>query len=304
MHPGGTIPGFDNAAAFTLERGSGSAPPILLAVPHDGRTYPPSVVETMRSPAVTCVRLEDRRVGDIADLIADQLNVSLLKAHAPRAMIDLNRSTNDIDWGMVANARGTAKRNARATYRSRHGLGLIPRRISGVGEIWRRPVDQTEIDQRIAGIHGPYHSTMQAELQRLHDKHGMALLVDLHSMPPLKPQSIDAGAPEFVIGDRFGASCAAELSDAAIGFLVGKGRRGARNRPYAGGYILDRHGQPRRGIHAMQIEICRSLYLDAALDRPTPKLPAIARLVAGLIALLGTELRQIVPPRDFLQAAE
>lgn len=304
MRSGGTIPGLDDKAAFTLTPGGSNALPILLAVPHDGTDYPRAVIEMMRSPASTCLRLEDRRVGDIADRVADRTGVSLLKALAPRAMIDLNRSSDDIDWGMVANAHAKPDQRSRNTFRSRYGLGLVPRRVSGVGEIWRRPIDKQEIDRRIEQIHVPYHLTIAEELQRLRDVHGVALLMDLHSMPPLKPTAPGDRAADFVLGDRFGASCGVELSDVVLNYLAAMGRKAAYNRPYAGGYILERHGQPMRGIHAMQLEISRGLYLDAALDRPTVKLPAISRLVAGLLSVLGSQLLKIQGAPNFLQAAE
>ena len=300
---GGTIPGLEGASAYTLQTGSDEALPVLLAVPHDGQAYPEALLANMRAPAGSSMRLEDRYVGLIADRIAAETDLSLLKAHAPRAMIDLNRSVEDIDWGMVTGAKVVAKHHSRATFRARNGLGLVPRRISGIGELWRRPIPHAEIAQRIEQIHAPYHRALWTELERLRDLHGIALLLDLHSMPPLKPTQPGQAAAEFVLGDRYGASCDSGLSDLALRYIGGKGRRVAHNRPYSGGFMLDRYGQPRRGIHALQLEVCRSLYLDARLDQPSAKLPVIARLVAGLVRCLGEQVRAMAPGR-FAQAAE
>jgi N-formylglutamate amidohydrolase len=120
-------------------------------------------------------------------------------------------------------------------------------------------------------------------------------------MPPLGPKRGHDAAPDFVIGDRFGASCDASLSAAAIDHFSIAGRRVAHNRPYAGGYVLDRHGASARGLHAMQVEICRSTYLDAQLREPGPGLAAVARVLAGLVRRMAEEL---AAGRSLPQAAE
>ena len=128
-----------------------------------------------------------------------------------------------------------------------------------------------------------------------------ALLIDLHSMPPLGPKRGADAAPDFVIGDRFGASCDATLSAAAFDHFGQAGRRVAHNRPYAGGYVLDRHAAPGRGLHGLQVEICRSAYLDAKLHEPGPGLAAVARVLSGLVRRLAEEL---AVGRALPQAAE
>ncbi len=258
----------------------------------------------MRNPERTAPRLEDRHVKELGFQIASEINVSLIVAEAPRAMIDLNRSVDDIDWGMVSGERPNRFRHSSVNRRARNGLGLIPRRIPAAGEIWRGPIARTAIEDRITQIHQPYHRALGDELQRIRDKFGTALLFDLHSMPPLKRQALNDQAPEFVIGDRFGASSDNGLVDLALGFLSGSGRRVAHNRPYAGGYVLDLYGQPARGIHALQLEVCRSLYLDKQFDQPSPRLPAVAQLITRLLSALGHELDRLGEPPHIAQAAE
>ena len=109
---------------------------------------------------------------------------------------------------------------------------------------------------------------------------------------------------EFVIGDRFGASCDPGLVDLAIRYLGNHGRRVAHNRPYSGGYVLDRYGQTARGIHAVQIEVCRTAYLDTRLDLPSARVAAIAKLLAGLVRMLGAETRTMGRRGQTAQAAE
>ena len=300
---GGAIPGRQGPSYRLWRRGKPSIP-ILVASPHGGRSYPDDVLACLRDPEQTRLRLEDRYIDAVARPVAQATSSSLLLAEAPRAMIDLNRSVDDVDWGMVRGAKPGRVRHSLANRRSRSGLGLVPRRIPGMGEIRQRPLVKAELDAWIEAIYVPYHAALAAELERLRDNWGVALLVDLHSMPPLKRTHAQDRPAEFVIGDRFGASCDPGLVDLAIRYLGNQGRRVAHNRPYSGGYVLDRYGQTARGIHALQIEVCRSTYLDARLDQPSARLGAIAKLLTGLVDTLGAEVTSMGRLSHMVQAAE
>jgi N-formylglutamate amidohydrolase len=219
---------------------------------------------------------------------------ALLVAHAPRAMLDLNRSPEDVDWSMVVGgASGGAPgagRHSLANRRARGGLGIVPRRLAGFGEIWKGRLECSELEGRIAAIHRPYHAELSATLEDLRDRWGAALLLDLHSMPPLPARRAGQPAPEFVVGDRFGASCNRSLASAAFDYFAAHDRSVAHNRPYAGGYVLDRHAAPARGIHALQLEVCRSSYLDTRLAEPSGRAAGVARLIAGLVRALASEV--------------
>ena len=147
-----------------------------------------------------------------------------------------------------------------------------------------------EIDERIAGVYEPYHMSIARELERIREEWGVALLLDLHSMPPLPKPDPEERAVDFVIGDRFTRSCASDLSAIALDTLGRLGRRVEHNRPYSGGYILDRFGRPAKDIHAMQVEICRSTYLDAKLDLPGPRLSGVALVLTTMIGEIGRAL--------------
>lgn len=287
---GGTIPG-SGAPAFTLSLPDGSPVPVLIAAPHGGRSYPPMLAARMRDPEYAALRLEDRHVDQLAQSVARATGAALLVAHAPRAMLDLNRATDDMDWSMVIDGppRSTA-RHSLANRRARSGLGLVPRRLPGLGEVWKDRLSRAELDARIVGIHAPYHAALAKALGALRDRWGAALLIDLHSMPPLKPRHPEEPAHHFVIGDRFGASCDPSLVGAATRWLAANDRGAGHNRPYAGGFVLDRHGAPARGIHALQLEVCRSRYLDARFEEPSVRLAAVGRLIAGLVRMLAGEV--------------
>ncbi|WP_338244311.1 N-formylglutamate amidohydrolase [Aurantiacibacter hainanensis] len=300
---GGLLPGGEGRPAFVLHRPKALPLPIVIAVPHAGRDYPNALLNRMRQPAEATPRLEDRYVDLVARDVATATGAVLLMASAPRAMIDLNRSPEDIDWEMVAGPRsGYVRSRLAAGRRSRSGLGLVPRRLPGLGELWRQRTTSADLSQRIEQVHTPYHLSLSQMLETLRDRWGAALLLDVHSMPPLGPKTGKDAAADFVIGDRFGASCEGHLVSAALDHFDEHGARAAHNRPYAGGYVLDRHGAPARGISAMQLEICRATYLDAELREPGEGLEAVSHLLAGLVRRLAEEVTK--GAQGFAQAAE
>lgn len=280
---GGEIPGSGGQPAFSLTRRLPSPVPVLVSVPHAGRAYPHALLERMRHPVFASLKLEDRFVDRLAEAIAQATGAALLVAHAPRAMVDLNRAEDDVDWEMIGGGAPDDLGSYAPGHRARSGLGLIPRRLPGLGEVWKRRHERGELAARIADIHRPYHACLAQTLGELRDRWGAALLIDLHSMPPLASRG-GQPTPHFVIGDRFGASCHGGLVATTFAQLAERGRLASHNRPYAGGYVLERHAAPHRGIHAMQIEIDRSCYLDSRLTIPGP---GFARMVADLIDLVS-----------------
>jgi len=303
---GGQIPGSDGQHAFTLCGPVPSAIPVLIAVPHAGRAYPGSLLERMRNPGFAALRLEDRYVDLLAENVAEATGATLLIANAPRAMLDLNRAADDIDWDMFGCGAPPDVGSYTPGRRARSGLGLIPRRLPGIGELWKRRHDEQDLRARIAGIHEPYHARLGEALAALRDRWGAALLLDMHSMPPLALRGGQA-PPEFVLGDRFGTSCQGSLVGSAFSYFAEMRRGAAHNRPYAGGYVLERHAAPDEGLHALQLEIDRSSYLDSRLTEPGKGFAAMAHLLAGLVRRLAGEvatLGRLNDPPDWAEAAE
>jgi N-formylglutamate amidohydrolase len=277
-----------------------------IAVPHAGRSYPGSLLERMRNPLFAALRLEDRYVDLLAAQVARATGATLLVAHAPRAMIDLNRAADDIDWEMFGRGAPDDLGSYTPGRRARSGLGLIPRRLPGLGELWKRRHDEAELSARIAGIHEPYHLALREELNRLRERWGAALLLDLHSMPTLALRGAQS-PPEFVLGDRFGATCHGGLIGSAFAYFAELRRGAAHNRPYAGGYVLERHAAPGEGLHALQLEIDRCSYLDSRLAEPGKGFHAMAHLLSGLVRRLAGEvasLGQLSAPAPWAEAAE
>ncbi|VVT12881.1 N-formylglutamate amidohydrolase [Erythrobacter sp. EC-HK427] len=299
---GGRVPGAEGVPAFVLRRPRANPIPVLIAVPHAGRFYPPALTAALRHPREAGLRLEDRYIDLVADRVARATGAGLLLAHAPRAMIDLNRAPDDIDWEMVQGGGSAVRARLTAGRRARSGLGLVPRRLPGLGELWRAPISRAALEERIAWVHQPYHAALAKTLESMRDRWGAALLLDLHSMPPLGPKSGPEAAVDYVIGDRFGAACDSRLVGATLDHFERKGASVAHNRPYAGGYVLDRHGAPARKISAMQLEVCRSAYLDAAMREPAEGVDAVSETIAGLVRLLADEV--VAGGFGFAQAAE
>ncbi|MDY7097844.1 MAG: N-formylglutamate amidohydrolase [Pseudomonadota bacterium] len=313
---GGKVPGglgeMDAGHAFTHVAPVSQPMPLVIAVPHAGRAYPASVLADMRDEEISQLRLEDRFVDQLGVAVAKDTGAGLLVAHAPRAMLDLNRAHDDVDWDMIAGAkRGdpnpqpVAQSHSGGTNRrARSGLGLVPRRLPGFGEVWRKPLLREQLDLRIDHIHRPYHEFLEQELRRIRDRWGAVLLVDLHSMPPLRARAGHEPAAKIVLGDRFGASCHADLLSRAFRRLEDAGLPVSHNRPYSGGYVLDRHASPTRGIHALQVEVCRSTYLDAGHSETTSGLTKMADILQAVVRELGAETARLGGRNRLKEAAE
>lgn len=249
--------------------------PVILSVPHAGRAYPDALQEQCRFTPENLRSLEDR-YADMLITQAEQAGFSGLVARVPRTWIDLNRAEHDVDPAMITAPMGPP---ALLSAKARGGLGLIPRRTASLGDLWRHRLTPDQVRTRIAQHYRPYHAALRALLEEARLQFGGAILLDIHSMPPL-PETRSAPAPEIVIGDRFGRSAARQMSQMVADCALAAGYRTAFNAPYAGGHILDAHAAPHRNIHGVQIEIDRRLYLDADLAEPGPGLSAIQTLIA------------------------
>lgn len=256
------------------------ASPVVLSVPHAGRDYPPALLAALRVPFEAVMPLEDRLVDLLAT--AARGHETMLVARRPRAWIDLNRGEHERDPRVDAGARPTAIHAASTKVRG--GLGLVPRRASGSAELWARKWSADAIAARIADDHRPYHAALSAALAAARHRFGVAVLLDIHSMPSLGP-----GGAAVVLGDRFGRSAGARFVGRLEGIARGRGIASALNSPYAGGHILDRHGAPQRGVHAVQLEIDRTLYLDAAGRTPGDGFARTAAMLRAMIDALADE---------------
>lgn len=260
--------------------------PVIISIPHAGRDYPPDLLARARVRPQILRRLEDRWVDLLAYPLIG-LGYSVIVARAARAMIDLNRHEREIDPAMIT---GLPREIAlQSSTKLRGGLGLIPRRLPGAHELWQSTLPWLEIQRRIEHFHRPYHNTLTRMMAATRDMHGHAILIDLHSMPPLPPPAAGQVAPGVVLGDRFGRSASNRLVALAADIAIGHGLLATQNHPYAGDHLIERHGRPDRGMHAIQVEIDRALYLDVELDQPGPGLDRMRAFVAAMVNALAVE---------------
>jgi N-formylglutamate amidohydrolase len=278
-------------AAMLDSFNKGASRAVVFTVPHAGRDYPAWLIDQLAVPVDRIVSLEDR-MADLLVMEVVHAGWQALVARQPRLMVDLNRAETDFEARSVSGARDTA---ARPSHRARAGLGLVPDRLGTVA-LWRHPLRTPDLAARIVSIHRPWHAAVDAALTRARDTNGSAILVDIHSMPPL-PGFAPA---QVVLGNRHGASASREITEMTAACFREAGLRVAINAPYAGAHMLERHGRPSHGISALQIEFDRRLYLDAALDGPGKGLPAMQKL----LCMLATKLENVAGQESFPLAAE
>jgi N-formylglutamate amidohydrolase len=273
--------------AFCQYGAPGQAGALLITVPHAGREYPADLLARARVGLAGLQSLEDRYADTLA-IAAVAAGHCALIARRGRAIIDLNRHEGEMDGASVADLPHGLP--LRASAKLRGGLGLVPHRYHSLGDLWLRRPPYGEVAERIQGIHRPWHAHITGILAQVRAQHGTAILLDLHSMPPIRGQEVDV-----VLGDRFGQSGSSALTASAAALIESHGFRVAVNSPYAGGHTLERHGRPQDGVHALQLEMDRRLYLDAGLDLPGPGAERCRRMVADLAQMLGSAFEEPVP---------
>jgi len=231
--------------------------------------------------------LEDRLVDRLV-WRAVAAGATAIIATAPRAEVDLNRDEREVDASIVAPPPPAD--TLLDTVRVRGGLGLLPARIAGAGALWRGRISRDELNRRVETIHRPFHRAVADALAAARQCFGVAVLLDCHSMPPRLESGTGA---EIVFGDRYGTTMAPDLLQAAIGAAHAYGYTADCNDPYAGGHLIERHGSPANRVHAVQLEIDRTCYLNAALREAGPGFDTAARMVAAVSQSL--EAAALVP---------
>jgi N-formylglutamate amidohydrolase len=278
---------------FTLTRPERAlASPLVFASPHSGRVYPGDMMEASVLDAAAIRSSEDVLVDQLV-AAGPQHGASLIAANYARAYMDVNREPYELDPGMFedelpAFARGRTARVAA-------GLGSIARIVADGQEIYGRKLTFAEARRRIERVHRPYHAELDRLLRQTKARFGLAVLIDWHSMPSAAARTFNqsgdptgAGPCDLVLGDRFGAACAPAMTALVEGELEAMGYRVTRNAPYAGGYTTEYYGKPGAGVHALQIEINRALYVDEAQLTPND---GFARLKADLEQVIGALAR-------------
>lgn len=281
---------------FTISAPETQTVPFALNSPHSGRIYPPAFLAASRLDALSIRRSEDSFVDEIFSG-APRLGAPVLKANFPRAYLDTNREPYELDPAMFHDAL-PPHANTRSV-RVAGGLGTIARVVADSTEIYRAPLSYAEADHRIRTLYMPYHQALSDLLETTFRRFGCAVLLDCHSMPSLAgPFEDDMGTSraDIVLGDRYGVSAAPALTDTAERILTDLGYSVVRNTPYAGGFNTEHYGRPAQGLHALQIEINRALYMDEARVTRAAGLNRLTRDMGEFVARLALMDRAFLAP--------
>ncbi|MGO4712356.1 N-formylglutamate amidohydrolase [Bradyrhizobium sp. 2TAF24] len=256
--------------------------PIIFNSPHSGAVYPPEFIEASRIDLPALRRSEDSFMDDMIEgLSAD--GIAVVRVNFPRSYVDVNREPYELDPRMF-NGRLPSFANTRSM-RVAGGLGTIPRVVGDGQEIYRERLSVEDGLSRIEALYKPYHRALRRLIGKVHEMYGTAILVDCHSMPSVGISRDEPRRPDVVIGDRYGTSCAPLLTTlveetlAALGYTVG------RNKPYAGGFITEHYGNPAGGLHTIQIELNRAIYMD---ERKRERSERFAEVATDFAALART----------------
>lgn len=267
---------------FRIHRPLRQSVPFVLASPHSGRDYPESFVAMSRLGRLSLRRSEDAFVDELFGG-AVALGAPMIAARFPRAFLDVNRAPSEIDSAMFEGRLPVAVDSP--SPRVTAGLGVIPRIVRDGAEIYRAKLSPREAEQRLTRLYRPYHAALAQLVAETLEIFGVAVVIDCHSMPSA------AAIPDIVLGDRYGMAAAPQVTRAAEIAFENQGFSHARNAPYAGGYTTLLHGRRDRDVHALQVEINRSLYLD---EERIEHMPCYEQIRDRLNAAVG-ELLSIDP---------
>jgi N-formylglutamate amidohydrolase len=260
--------------------------PVVFNSPHSGRVYPRAFLTAAKLDLATLRRSEDSFVDD---LVAGVVTCGhpLMRVHFPRCYVDVNREPYELDPRMF-DGRLPSFANTRSM-RVAGGLGTVARVVGDAQEIYDQRIPIDDALRRIEGLYKPYHRALRRLLTRVHRDFGAAVLVDCHSMPSSAGTKDDRPRADVVLGDRYGTSCVGIVSETIEETFRERGYAVSRNKPYAGGFITEHYGNPAAGLHSIQIEINRALYMD---ERRYERSASFGKLAADLV-LLAERLAEI-----------
>lgn len=240
--------------------------PLVLDSPHSGTEYPPDFRPSISPGALRTA--EDTWVADLWAGAQDH-GVPLLAARFPRSYIDANRGPEEIDPLLL---EAPWPEPLPDSPKVRLGKGLIWRMMDDGTPLYDRKLSLDEVRHRLDACWRPYHAALRAMVDAAQAACGQVWHINCHSMPSVaakyatdKPGLVH---PDFVLGDRDGATAAPAFREAVAAFLRGRGYSVSVNDPYKGVEIVRRCGAPADGRHSLQVEINRKLYMDELSLRP------------------------------------
>ena len=267
---------FPNQPVFRVREPNGPLSAFVVNSPHSGSLYPQSFLAESRLTKESIRRSEDCFVDELfSGCLA--MGAPMLSANFPRAYLDVNREPFELDPKMFIETLPSHVNSQ--SLRVGGGLGTIPRIVGDGMEIYRGRMPFSEALGRIDTIYRPYHAELKRLVTRARQKHGEAILLDCHSMPGSIRAGERGARPDIIVGDRFGASASRHVTELALHCFRAQGFVTACNKPYAGGFITEHYGRPAHRLHALQIEVSRSLYMDEQSFTKSPGFESMRRAV-------------------------
>ena len=273
--------------------------PVVFNSPHSGKIYPRTFLTSSRLDVMALRRSEDSFVDELILGVVERGH-PIMRAHFPRCYVDVNREPYELDPRMF-DGRLPSFANTRSM-RVAGGLGTVARVVGDAQEIYAQRIPVDDAIRRIESLYKPYHRALRRLFTRVHRDFGAAVLIDCHSMPSSAGAKDERPRADVVLGDRYGTSCVPAVAEVVEDTLRGQGYVVSRNKPYAGGFITEHYGNPAVGLHAIQLEFNRALYMD---ERTFERSASFATLAADLELLAdrlsGIPIQEL---RPFRAAAE
>jgi N-formylglutamate amidohydrolase len=282
-------PGPGDARPYLIHAPAEQAMPVVFSSAHSGRAYTQEFVAAAQLDELTLRRSEDSYVDEIF-AAAPSLGAPLLAACFPRAFCDVNREAWELDPAMFEDALPPWVNTT--SPRASAGFGTIPRVVANGEAIYGIRLRFAEAERRVKSYWRPYHAALAALVEATRARFGVCVLVDCHSMPASATAAL-APPPDVVLGDAYGAACFPELVRRAEAFFSARGYLTRRNDPYAGGYVTRHYGRPRRGVHALQIEFARRLYMNEATMEKSAGFSRLENDAAALMPILAEIARAL-----------
>jgi N-formylglutamate deformylase len=269
------------ARPFSVIAPTAAETPVIVEIPHAGINVDGPALATLAAPA--------RAIGRDADLWVDELyarapahGATMLVAHISRYVVDLNRSEKDVDSETIEGAPPTA----RAT------RGIIWRLTSDGARTLEAPLSRAELDRRLETFYRPYHRTLAQLIDEKRNRFGFAIVLAAHSMPSLgrvrgETSAGPAKRADVVPGTRGRTSAAPVIIDAVDRVARAAGYSVAHDEPYQGGFTTMFYGQPAAGVHVVQVELARRLYMDETTLLKTPSFDRTTAFCEALVEALG-----------------
>lgn len=243
--------------AFYLESLSTPRSCAVFSSPHSGADYPE---DFLNRACLAPLQLRSSEDAFVDEFITGSFGAPVIKARFPRAYVDLNRAADELDPAIISQARGKLTNPRIAA-----GLGVIPRVVANGRAIQLGKMTLSEARARLAQCYYPYHQALRGQIAAQKQRFGVCYLFDIHSMPHSAVQrGVARKGADIVLGNRYGTSADHWLTTEIATLFGNAGFDVALNTPFAGGYITRHYGAPAQGVHAVQIEIDRSLYMNEA----------------------------------------